>query len=111
MTGTPDLIFGYKENVIFGYKEKQVRDAADSPDLTHALKNAPRIAEVYRIGGRRFSNCSVPEAIKACDQNCIWWIGANGKFASQYPKWKQSYIIESISQEIFDANHDRWACR
>jgi len=92
--------------------------------LTHALKDAPRVAEVYRIGGRRFSNYSVPEAIKACeriagekrdwsckDQNCIWWIGDNGKFASQHPKWKQAYIIESIFQEIFDANHDRWACR
>lgn len=109
MMGTPDMIFGYKGNMIFGYKGKQGRDAADSPDLTHALKDAPHVAEVYRIGGRRFSNCSVPEAIEAReriagkkldwsykDQNDVWWIGDNGKFASQYPKWKQSDIVESI---------------
>ena len=123
MTGTP--------YTIFGYKGKQVRDAIHSSDLIHAFAafaDAPRVAEVYNIGGGRFSNCSVLEAIEACeriagekldwtyeDQNRIgdhiWWIGDNGKFASQYPEWKQAYNIESILQEIFDANHDRWARR
>ncbi len=121
MTGTP--------YTIFGYKGKQVRDAIHSSDLIHAFAafaDAPRVAEVYNIGGGRFSNCSVLEAIESCeriagkkldwsyeDQNRIgdhiWWIGDNGKFASQYPEWKQAYNIESILQEIFDANHDRWA--
>ena len=121
MTGTP--------YTIFGYKGKQVRDAIHSSDLIHAFAafmDAPRVGEVYNIGGGRFSNCSVLEAIESCeriagkklewsyeDQNRIgdhiWWIGDNGKFASQYPEWKQAYNIESILQEIFDANHDRWA--
>ena len=121
MTGTP--------YTIFGYKGKQVRDAIHSSDLIHAFAafaDAPRVAEVYNIGGGRFSNCSVLEAIESCeriagkklkwsyeDQNRIgdhiWWIGDNGKFASQYPEWKQAYNVETILQEIFDANHDRWA--
>ena len=113
---------------VFGYKGKQVRDAIHSNDLIRAFDaffQAPRIAEVYNIGGGRFSNCSMLEGIEAGqriagrrlqytyqEQNRvgdhIWWIGDNGKFQSQYPEWKQEYNIQAILQEIYQANEDRW---
>lgn len=58
MTGTP--------YTVFGYKGKQVRDNIHSADLIAAFDaffRAPRIAEVYNIGGGRESNCSMLEAI------------------------------------------------
>jgi len=113
---------------IFGYKGKQVRDAIHSSDLIHAFDaffRAPRVAEVYNIGGGRFSNCSMLEGIEAAqkivgkelnstyaEQNRIgdhiWWIGDNGKFEMHYPGWKQEYNIQHILQEIYEANADRW---
>lgn len=113
---------------IFGYKGKQVRDAIHSNDLIRAFDaffQNPRVAEVYNIGGGRFSNCSMLEGIDAAqaiagkelnstyvDQNRIgdhiWWIGDNGKFEAHYPEWKQEYNIQQILQEIYEANADRW---
>ncbi len=113
---------------IFGYKGKQVRDAIHSNDLIRAFDaffQAPRVAEVYNIGGGRYSNCSMLEGIDAAqkiagkelnstyaEQNRIgdhiWWIGDNGKFETHYPEWKQEYNIQQILQEIYDANAERW---
>jgi CDP-paratose 2-epimerase len=113
---------------IFGYKGKQVRDAIHSNDLIRAFDaffQNPRVAEVYNIGGGRFSNCSMLEGIDAAqkiagkelnstysEQNRIgdhiWWIGDNGKFETHYPEWKQEYNIQHILQEIYEANADRW---
>ena len=113
---------------IFGYKGKQVRDAIHSSDLIHAFDSffrAPRVAEVYNIGGGRYSNCSMLEGIAAAqaiagkelrstyaEQNRIgdhiWWIGDNGKFEAHYPEWKQEYNIQQILSEIYEANADRW---
>jgi CDP-paratose 2-epimerase len=50
---------------VFGYKGKQVRDNIHSHDLVEAFwqfYQAPRVAEVYNIGGSRHSNCSMLEA-------------------------------------------------
>jgi len=120
MTGTP--------YTLFGYKGKQVRDAIHSRDLVrafHAFFDKPRVAEVYNIGGGRFSNCSVLEAIELCqgiagrrlnwsyvDQHRtgdhIWWIGDNGRFQSHYPDWRMEYDIERILKEIHEARYDGW---
>ena len=121
MTGTP--------YTIFGYKGKQVRDAIHSNDLIrafHAFFEAPRVAEVYNIGGGRYSNCSVLEAIDACERiagrklewqydpsnrigDHVWWVGDNGRFAGHYPAWHQEYNVDRILQEIYEANSDRWS--
>lgn len=120
MSGTP-----YR---VFGYKGKQVRDAIHSADLVaafDAVYEAPRSAAVYNIGGGRFSNCSVIEAIEQCQEvagkeldwsyveenrvgDHIWWIGSNGQFESDYPNWSLRYDIPAILQEIHDSNLDRW---
>jgi CDP-paratose 2-epimerase len=114
---------------VYGYKGKQVRDAIHSADLIqafHQVLRAPRVAEVYNIGGGRLSNCSVLEAIEISqdiagrhlewnyvDQNRIgdhiWWIGDNGRFQSHYPEWRMEYDVERILKEIHESNVDRWA--
>lgn len=113
---------------VYGYKGKQVRDNIHSADLINAFyefyKN-PRCGEVYNIGGGRFSNCSMIEAVRLAeeissrkldyvynDQNRrgdhIWWISDNSKFANHYPEWRQKYSIPEILQEIYEYNRDRW---
>ena len=114
---------------VFGYRGKQVRDAIHSRDLIAAFDaffRAPRTAEVYNIGGGRFSNASVLEAIRLCGEisgdemswsyaepnrlgDHIWWIGDNGRFASHYPDWRLEYDVPRILVEIYEENHDRWA--
>lgn len=113
---------------VYGYQGKQVRDAIHSSDLIACFERfwrAPRVAEVYNIGGGRFSNCSVLEAIDLAqdiagrgldwtyvDQNRIgdhiWWIGDNGRFAEQYPGWELQYDVRAIFAEMYELNQDRW---
>ena len=55
----------------FGYKGKQVRDNIHSFDLVEAFVafvRAPRVGEVYNIGGSRHCNCSILEAIALCEE-------------------------------------------
>ncbi|MFL5577835.1 MAG: NAD-dependent epimerase/dehydratase family protein [Gemmatimonadaceae bacterium] len=113
---------------VFGYKGKQVRDNIHSADLIRAFDHffrAPRIAEVYNIGGGRFSNCSMREAVALCeeitgrpmdttytDQNRagdhMWWISDLGRFESHYPGWKLQYDVPAILKEIYELNAERW---
>src|SRR4026207_126096 len=56
---------------VFGYQGKQVRDNIHSFDLVEAFAAfiaAPRVGEVYNIGGSRHSNCSMLEAIEMCEE-------------------------------------------
>jgi CDP-paratose 2-epimerase len=113
---------------IYGYKGKQVRDAIHSLDLIsafHEFFRAPRVGEVYNIGGGRFSNASVVEAIDLAQEiggdeldwtyedtnrvgDHIWWIGDNGRFEAHYPEWKLKHDVRGILEEMRDANRDRW---
>ena len=121
MTGAP-----YQ---VLGYKGKQVRDNIHSYDLVNAFyhfHSAPRIAEVYNIGGSRFSCCSMLEAIEFCENisgkkldwtyqetnrvcDHIWWISDVRKFKNHYPKWDLTYNVRDILIEIFGANSSRWS--
>ncbi|MGD9934691.1 MAG: NAD-dependent epimerase/dehydratase family protein [Dehalococcoidia bacterium] len=114
---------------IFGYEGKQVRDAIHSKDLINAFDffwRAPRVAEVYNIGGGRFSNCSVLEAIAmaekiTCEQmnwrysesnrigDHIWWIGDNGRFERHFPDWRLKHDVGDILTEMFELNSERWS--
>jgi CDP-paratose 2-epimerase len=120
VTGTP--------YTVFGYGGKQVRDNIHSADLVacfEAFRRAPRVAAVYNIGGGRESNCSMLEAIEACeritgrelewelvDENRIgdhrWWISDLREFRRDYPDWKLRYGIEQILREIHEQNVERW---
>jgi CDP-paratose 2-epimerase len=114
---------------VFGYEGKQVRDAIHSADLVSAFEHvwrAPRVAEVYNIGGGRHSHCSMREAIAICEQvtgrtlewtysdenragDHIWWVGSNARFESHYPEWSQAYDVPKIITEMPEANAERWA--
>ena len=109
---------------VFGYGGKQVRDNIHCADLVSAFAAfaaAPRSAAVYNIGGGRSSNCSMLEAIEACeriagreldwtlsDENRIgdhrWWISDLGQFKADYPDWDLEYGIEEILTEIHDSH-------
>lgn len=113
---------------VYGYKGKQVRDNIHSYDLVNAFYHfyqAPQVAKVYNMGGSRFSNCSMLEAIEHCQTisdkklswsymesnrsgDHIWWISDIQKFQSQYPNWELTYTIVDILKEIFQANTTRW---
>lgn len=118
------------EYQVFGYKGKQVRDNIHSFDLVNSFYHfyqAPRVAEVYNIGGSRFSNCSMLEAIQECEAitdkklnwkyvetnrigDHIWWISDIKKFKNHYPNWKLTYTVTDILKEIFTENISRWVC-
>jgi CDP-paratose 2-epimerase len=114
--------------VVHGYKGKQVRDNIHSADLIRAFLEffaQPRVGEVYNIGGGRFSNCSMLEAIRMCEElsgremnwvyddrnragDHIWWISDISKFQRHYPGWALQYDVQRILNEICEANRTRW---
>ena len=112
---------------IFGYKGKQVRDNIHSYDLVnmfyHFFKN-PKPGEVYNVGGSRYSNCSMLEAIKICERltgnkmnyeynndnrigDHIWYISDVKKFQSHYPEWSYKYNLLDIMTQIYTALIER----
>jgi CDP-paratose 2-epimerase len=113
---------------IRGYQGKMVRDAIHSHDLVAAFEaffRAPRVAEVYNIGGGRFSNCSHIEAFAIAaeitgrepktaydETNRIgdhqWWISSTARFEEHYPDWKLTYDVPAILREMYEANQDVW---
>jgi CDP-paratose 2-epimerase len=113
---------------VFGYNGKQVRDNIHAHDVVSAFAAfhaAPRVSAVYNLGGGRFSNCSMLEAIALCekisgksldyalsDQARIgdhrWWISDLTDFQADYPEWEQRYDLTTTLQEIHDRNAERW---
>ena len=111
-----------KKYNIIGYDGKQVRDNIHSKDLIKCFwefYKKPKKGEVYNIGGGRFSNCSVLEAIRIVEnklnfkaktkkikRNRIgdhkWYISDTSKFKKHYPKWKQTYNVKKIIDEIIN---------
>ncbi|MGH8792102.1 MAG: NAD-dependent epimerase/dehydratase family protein [Stackebrandtia sp.] len=113
---------------IFGYKGKQVRDAIHSNDVVTAFEaffRAPRVAEIYNLGGGRFSNCSNLESFAIAEKitgekmhttyvernrvgDHIWWVSSMARFQEHYPEWKITYDVPAIMREIYQANVDKW---
>lgn len=120
VTGTP--------YTVFGYGGKQVRDNIHSADLVSAFsafRANPRPAAVYNIGGGRYSNCSMLEAIEICERvagrelqwemgpeprigDHRWWISDLSAFEADYPDWSLRYGIEDILTQMHEQNLDRW---
>ena len=108
---------------IFGYKGKQVRDNIHSYDLVNMFWNFyqnPRSGEVYNAGGGRYSNCSMLEAIKLCEEisgnkmnysyseenrigDHIWYISDVSKFKNHYPGWNWTYDLRSTLEQIHES--------
>ena len=114
---------------VYGYKGKQVRDNIHSADLVGAFYQFflnPREGEVYNMGGSRFSNCSMLEAITLSERlagkelkwtytetnrigDHIWYISDTRKFQAHYPDWKQEYDMDRLLADIYEKNVERWA--
>jgi CDP-paratose 2-epimerase len=121
MTGQP-----YR---VFGYKGKQVRDNIHSADLIAAFDafyRAPRIGEVYNIGGGRHASCSMLEAIALCEEitgrrlrwtyehqnrtgDHIWYISDTRRFQQHHPEWRLRYNIRDILTDIAGKAAVRWS--
>ena len=109
-----------KEYSIIGYKGKQVRDNLHSYDLINCFwefYKKPKKGIVYNIGGGRYSNCSVIEALETVEDltkikikkkflkqnrtgDHIWYISNLKKFKKDYPNWKQKYNTKRIIKEL-----------
>jgi CDP-paratose 2-epimerase len=107
---------------LIGYKGKQVRDNIHSNDLINAFwlyyKNPVRDA-LFNIGGSRFSNCSILEAINYIEKKIgidvkkiniskarvgdhRWYISDISKFKKCYPSYRFKYNIKKILDEIIE---------
>ena len=111
-----------KKYSLIGYKGKQVRDNLHSEDLVNCFweyYKKPRRGEVYNIGGGRFSNCSIIEALDLVEElakikikreiikkprvgDHIWYISNLSKFKKHYPSWKQKYNSKKIIEELVE---------
>jgi CDP-paratose 2-epimerase len=105
---------------LYGYGGKQVRDNIHSSDLISAFNEVymhSNASEVYNIGGSRYSNCSIIEAISIIEGitnipmkinyvdsarkgDHMWWISDVSKFRSHYPSWKYNFNIINIIEDI-----------
>jgi CDP-paratose 2-epimerase len=112
---------------IYGYKGKQVRDNIHAHDVARFIGcfiEAPRVGEVYNIGGGRANSCSILEAFQMVeditgkkmnyeyvDQNRegdhICYISDLTKMKSHYPTWEITIPL----QEIFTQIVQTWLAR
>jgi CDP-paratose 2-epimerase len=113
-----------KEYSLIGYKGKQVRDNLHSFDLVNCFwefYKKPKYGEVYNIGGGRFSNCSILEALEMIENiknisikkklikenrvgDHIWYVSNTQKFKKDYPNWKQKFNTRKIIEELIENN-------
>ena len=111
-----------KKYSLIGYKGKQVRDNLHSYDLVNSFWEffkRPTKGEVYNIGGGRFSNCSIIEALNLVEDiakisikrnllkkprvgDHIWYVSNLSKFKKHYPNWKQKYNTKKIIEELIE---------
>ena len=112
-----------KKYTLIGYKGKQVRDNIHSQDLVSCFWEffkKPRSGEVYNVGGGRYSNCSILEALNIIEKilglriqrkilknnrtgDHIWYISNMKKFKTHYPNWKQNFSTKKIIKELINS--------
>lgn len=116
-----------RQYTIFGYKGKQVRDNIHSYDVARFIEefiNAPRVAEVYNIGGGKDNSVSILEAFKLISDisgkemlykydstnrigDHICYYSDLRKMKAHYPNWD---ITKSL-QDTFEEIHEAWLKR
>jgi CDP-paratose 2-epimerase len=105
---------------IYGYKGKQVRDNIHAEDVArfmYEFYKAPRIAEVYNLGGGKDNSCSVVEAFRIVEDitgrrmkfqyssenrigDHICYYSDLRKMRSHYPSWSITKDLPQIFNEI-----------
>ncbi len=112
-----------REYKVFGYKGKQVRDNIHSYDVAsfiNAFIQAPRVAEVYNLGGGRDNSCSIWEAFAIAEKfsgkkqvysyvdenrigDHICYISNLTKMRNHYPNWDITLSLEDTIRQIAEA--------
>lgn len=112
-----------REYRVFGYKGKQVRDNIHSLDVARfmaAFVQAPRVAEVYNLGGGKENSCSILEAFKIAETftgkkqvhsyvnenrigDHICYYSDLRKMKAHYPGWDITQSLEETIRQIVEA--------
>ena len=116
-----------KKYTVYGYKGKQVRDNIHSHDIVRfmdAFIDAPRIGEVYNLGGGKNNTCSILEAFAITEKfsgkkqvfeyvdtnregDHICYYSDLRKMKSHYPAWDITINLEETIRQIVEAWQSR----
>lgn len=116
-----------REYKVFGYKGKQVRDNIHSHDVACFIEEflkAPRVGEVYNIGGGRDNSCSIWEAFKLAEKfsekkqryqyvdqhrigDHICYFSNLDKMRQHYPNWGITVSLEETVRQIVEATQKK----
>jgi len=116
-----------KEYKIYGYKGKQVRDNIHSLDVARFIEafiNAPRVAEVYNLGGGKENSISIIEAFKLAEKitgipqvftymdenrigDHICYYSDLHKMKAHFPQWDITKNLEITFTEIINSWKER----
>jgi CDP-paratose 2-epimerase len=116
-----------REYKVNGYKGKQVRDNIHSEDVARFMFEfwkAPRVAEVYNLGGGKQNACSILEAFQKAEQatGCpmrwryveenrigdhICYYSDLRKMKAHYPAWGITRSLDEIFAEIAESWKNR----
>lgn len=116
-----------RKYTIYGYKGKQVRDNIHSLDVASfmdAFIRAPRVGEVYNLGGGKNNTCSILEAFRIVESltgkpmeyaysdrnregDHICYYSDLGKIRSHYPEWDITISLEQCLAEMVEAARGR----
>jgi CDP-paratose 2-epimerase len=109
-----------REYKVYGYKGKQVRDNIHSQDVARFMFEfwkAPRVAEVYNLGGGKDNACSILEAFRMAEEitgrpmkyryidenrigDHICYYSDLRKMRAHYPAWDIGKNLDRIFEEI-----------
>jgi CDP-paratose 2-epimerase len=112
-----------REYKVFGYKGKQVRDNIHSEDVARFMWEfcqAPRVAEVYNLGGGKQNSCSILEAFDIAKSftgkkqvysyveenrigDHICYYSDLRKMKSHYPAWDITISLTETIRQIVEA--------
>jgi CDP-paratose 2-epimerase len=116
-----------REYKVFGYQGKQVRDNIHSEDVARFMwefVQAPRVAEVYNLGGGKANSCSILEAFQITEKftgqaqkytyveenrigDHICYYSDLRKMRAHYPAWDITIPLEETIRQIVEAWRER----
>ncbi|HXD92364.1 MAG TPA: NAD-dependent epimerase/dehydratase family protein [Bacteroidia bacterium] len=108
---------------VYGYKGKQVRDNIHSYDVSRFIEEfikAPRVAEVYNIGGGKQNTCSIVEAFAISEKysgkkmnyvyndknregDHICYYSDLSKMKEHYPNWDITISLDETIRQIVES--------
>lgn len=120
-----------REYKVYGYKGKQVRDNIHSEDVASFMWEfiqAPRVGEVYNLGGGKANSCSILEAFEIASRfsgkkqvysyveenrigDHICYYSDLRKLRTHYPNWDIRISLEETIRQIVVAWQERLTSR